>query len=171
MKRFLFSFLFFVLVILSGVEAYAQTWLWAKSAVGTIWDEGNSVSTDASGNVYVTGYFQSATITFGSITMTNSNSGWEEIFIVKYDSSGNALWAKSAGGSGNDYGQFVSIDANGNVFITGYFDSPQITFGSTILTNSTPTSTPFGYDNDIFIARSEERRVGKECRSRWSPYH
>ena len=21
------------------------------------------------------------------------------------------------------------------------------------------------------IARSEERRVGKECRSRWSPYH
>ena len=24
---------------------------------------------------------------------------------------------------------------------------------------------------DLFIARSEERRVGKECRSRWSPYH
>ena len=24
---------------------------------------------------------------------------------------------------------------------------------------------------DIEISRSEERRVGKECRSRWSPYH
>ena len=24
---------------------------------------------------------------------------------------------------------------------------------------------------DFFIIRSEERRVGKECRSRWSPYH
>ena len=23
----------------------------------------------------------------------------------------------------------------------------------------------------IFLKRSEERRVGKECRSRWSPYH
>ena len=23
----------------------------------------------------------------------------------------------------------------------------------------------------IFYLRSEERRVGKECRSRWSPYH
>ena len=23
----------------------------------------------------------------------------------------------------------------------------------------------------IFDRRSEERRVGKECRSRWSPYH
>ena len=25
--------------------------------------------------------------------------------------------------------------------------------------------------NFIVTARSEERRVGKECRSRWSPYH
>src|SRR2546429_2072804 len=24
---------------------------------------------------------------------------------------------------------------------------------------------------DLRIVRSEERRVGKECRSRWSPYH
>ena len=24
---------------------------------------------------------------------------------------------------------------------------------------------------DEIISRSEERRVGKECRSRWSPYH
>ena len=27
------------------------------------------------------------------------------------------------------------------------------------------------YQNGIYAARSEERRVGKECRSRWSPYH
>ena len=26
-------------------------------------------------------------------------------------------------------------------------------------------------DSGIIEARSEERRVGKECRSRWSPYH
>src|SRR2546425_11010169 len=24
---------------------------------------------------------------------------------------------------------------------------------------------------ELFVSRSEERRVGKECRSRWSPYH
>jgi len=28
----------------------------------------------------------------------------------------------------------------------------------------------YGIEN-IIINRSEERRVGKECRSRWSPYH
>ena len=27
------------------------------------------------------------------------------------------------------------------------------------------------YNNEEFVMRSEERRVGKECRSRWSPYH
>ena len=28
----------------------------------------------------------------------------------------------------------------------------------------------FGID-ELYAQRSEERRVGKECRSRWSPYH
>ena len=27
------------------------------------------------------------------------------------------------------------------------------------------------HDDDVLSSRSEERRVGKECRSRWSPYH
>ena len=27
------------------------------------------------------------------------------------------------------------------------------------------------FDDDVIFERSEERRVGKECRSRWSPYH
>ena len=26
-------------------------------------------------------------------------------------------------------------------------------------------------EDEMFFTRSEERRVGKECRSRWSPYH
>ena len=29
----------------------------------------------------------------------------------------------------------------------------------------------FSFDDDVALGRSEERRVGKECRSRWSPYH
>ena len=28
-----------------------------------------------------------------------------------------------------------------------------------------------GFRSDKELERSEERRVGKECRSRWSPYH
>ena len=29
----------------------------------------------------------------------------------------------------------------------------------------------FHYVDGKYLCRSEERRVGKECRSRWSPYH
>ena len=29
----------------------------------------------------------------------------------------------------------------------------------------------YSYQEDLQTTRSEERRVGKECRSRWSPYH
>src|SRR5256885_10108405 len=34
-----------------------------------------------------------------------------------------------------------------------------------------PTGTVNAATNTISVPRSEERRVGKECRSRWSPYH
>ena len=40
-------------------------------------------------------------------------------------------------------------------------------FGLTVLTKSDNVLR----DLDLFCRRSEERRVGKECRSRWSPYH
>ena len=33
------------------------------------------------------------------------------------------------------------------------------------------TQTHYNTNSELFIDRSEERRVGKECRSRWSPYH
>jgi hypothetical protein len=125
----------------------AQNCLWAKSAGGTNYDYGNSVSTDNNSNVFMTGSFQSSTITFGVNTLTNT--GGSDFFITKYDATGNVLWAKSIGGIGNDISNDVSTDATGNVYITGYFTSPTITFGSTTLTN---VDNSVNY-NDIFIAK------------------
>ncbi len=72
--------------------------LWAKSAGGTDWDEGNSVAVDAYGNIYVTGYFDSPTITFDSDNLTNAGN-WD-IFLVKYDASGTVTVGKKCLGSG-----------------------------------------------------------------------
>ena len=123
--------------------------LWAKSAGGNDYDLGNSITTDASGNVFITGMFESDTITFGTTVLTNAdNTGlYEDIFIAKYDTNGNLLWAKSAGGTAADVSNSVATDTNGNVFITGYFHSPAITFGSTTLTNTTAL-----YE-DVFIVK------------------
>ncbi|MFA4852230.1 MAG: SBBP repeat-containing protein [Bacteroidales bacterium] len=108
--------------------------LWAKSAGGTDYDVAYSVAVDVSGNAYVVGCFNSSTLTFGSTTLTNA--GYENIFLVKYDAGGNVLWAKSAGGTGSDGANSVAVDASGNTYLTGYFLSSTITFGSTTLTNA-----------------------------------
>lgn len=125
-----------LLIILSG-QVNGQNWQWAKSADGhnSSYDEGSSCATDTAGNVFVTGYFSSPTMTFGSYTLTNAGSSYN-VFLAKYDANGNVLWAKSAGGSGADQGISVCTDAAGNVFLTGGFQSPTITFGTYTLTNT-----------------------------------
>jgi hypothetical protein len=107
--------------------------LWAKGAGGIASDYARSVSTDASGNSYITGYFKSPSITFGAYTLTNTGS--QNVFLTKYDTNGNVLWAKSSIGTGSDEGTSVSTDASGNAFVTGYFQGPTITFGTYTLTN------------------------------------
>jgi hypothetical protein len=126
--------LVFALVITGMVNAQVPNWGWAKSASGSADDWGNSVSTDANGNVLVTGYFNSPTLSFGTTVLTNA--GNIDIFIVKYDYNGNLLWAKSAGGVGYDDGRSIATDASGNVFVTGFFESPTLAFDTTVLTNA-----------------------------------
>lgn len=65
------------------IQAQAPEWLWAKSAGGKNSDQGQSICADASGNILVTGYFDSPSITFGYATLINS--GGSDIYIAKYD--------------------------------------------------------------------------------------
>jgi len=109
--------------------------LWAERAEGINSAEGYGISSVANGNFYLAGYFNTSTITFGSYTLTNN--GTDNIFVVKYDSAGNVLWARSAGGTGEDISYALTTDAIGNAYVTGYFTSSSITFGSTTLVNST----------------------------------
>ena len=117
--------------------------VWVKQAGsnGNFGDEGRGISVDANGNSYVTGYFAD-TAKFGTTKLTSY--GGRDIYIAKYDLNGKFLWAKNAGGTGDDFGQGISIDANGNSYITGYFTNTA-KFGATPLT---------GYGGrDIFIAK------------------
>ncbi len=88
-------------------------------------DQGRSIAADAAGNIYVTGYF-SGTVDFdpgtGEVYLKSTAS--ENIFIAKYDASGNYIYAKAmAGGLGNgDRGNSIALDNSGNIYITGSFD-------------------------------------------------
>ncbi|MEI6490059.1 MAG: hypothetical protein WCP52_13900, partial [Bacteroidota bacterium] len=107
--------------------------LWAKSAGGNSQDLANSLAVDASGNIFMAGNFYSTTITFGTSTFTNAGS--DDVFLTKYDNNGNVIWARNAGGPGDDWATSVALDVNGNPYLAGYFPSPTITFGSSTLTN------------------------------------
>ena len=119
--------------------------IWAKTAGGTNIDVGTGVATDVFGNIYVTGYFSSDSITFGATTLINVNPVGQDIFLVKYDGNGNVQWAESFGSSGYDEGLGITTDALGNVYITGYFSSPTINFGATSLNNTG--------SHDMFVAK------------------
>jgi hypothetical protein len=111
--------------------------LWAKDAGGSSSDVGYGLAVDIDKNVYVTGHFTSTTLDFDTVSVTNTTTSiYDDMFLVKYDSTGNALWAKAAGGTDNDWSFGVTLDASKNVYIAGMFRSPTVTFGSAILTNN-----------------------------------
>jgi gliding motility-associated-like protein len=125
--------------------------LWAKSAGGNGFEKSCSIACDTSGNVYITGAYSSAAISFGSFTLNNAGFMLEDIFIAKYDTQGNVLWAKSIGGYLPDIGSSITTDRFNNVFVSGGFNSPSVSFGSINLTNTSPNPLP--NDFDIFIAK------------------
>ncbi len=111
--------------------------LWAKSAVGKGNEQANSIATDPTGNVFVTGYFTSDTLIFGADTLTLSGRGLfaKAMFLVKYDALGNVLWARTAYAADTAIvdGVRVTTDATGNVFVTGIFQSRALYFGADTL--------------------------------------
>jgi gliding motility-associated-like protein len=96
---------------------------WAKSFGGASTEAAVQARTDASGNVYVAGYFNSSTVDFdpGPGTVNLSSVGSQDAFICKFNSDGNLLWARSFGGSSADYVSDIEIDNSGNIYATGYF--------------------------------------------------
>ncbi len=137
-----------IIIFAFAENLFAQIpgWKWARSATGTSYDQSSTVAADAAGNVIVSGYFASDSIIIGSVILYNNTPGFDDMFIAKYDSSGNFLWAQSAGGSMDDKGFSVTTDAAGNVYLTGYFYSPTITIGTYTFTNA-------GNVGDIFIVK------------------
>src|ERR1019366_2671032 len=67
--------IFCCFLYISPSFSQSVNWQWAKSSTGPGYQEGNSVGTDQDGNVYITGYFHGAFITFDSTTLLNAAYG------------------------------------------------------------------------------------------------
>ena len=123
----LYKVLFFLLVSLIGNKCIGQSWQWAIKDSG-IGGYGQAICTDSAGNSYITGnilkgvYFNSC----GTIS-----TGFLNVFVAKYDNSGNCVWVKDAGGTASSGvgGSGIAVDKHGNIFVTGG-SSDSIFFGA-----------------------------------------
>ncbi|MBI3248433.1 MAG: SBBP repeat-containing protein [Deltaproteobacteria bacterium] len=147
-----------------AVAKFAPTGLliWVKRAGGEGTNEGHALTVDSSGNSYVTGFFQN-TATFGpgevNETTFIAQGGNADVFIAKYDPNGDLLWAKQAGsgigdegvGSFAEQGLGIGLDGNGDVYVTGFFQSPSVVFGPSEAGQTVITVQ--GGGKEIFLAK------------------
>jgi hypothetical protein len=108
--------------------------IWLRIAGGIGSNAVYLCATDDAGNTYITGRYANS-VSFGTITLTNVQPTVYHIYIAKYDSSGNVLWARSAGeaGSNPDMTWAIHIDNSANVYIAGNVQTDTIPLDSDTL--------------------------------------
>ncbi len=144
-------FLFFILSTTSFLFGQNPDFKWVGKIGSPSQDGGNSIARDAAGNVYITGFFE-GTSDFDPgpavATLTCLNN-WRQIYFAKYDPNGNFLWAKELGGTADDECYSITLDANNNVYITGYFEGTNVDFD----TGSGTYTLSSNYGEDAFLAK------------------
>lgn len=96
--------------------------IWVKQLKGIDNQNITDIVLDQAGNMVVTGTFW-GNIVFDANTMFQTAPDIPKIFIARYDQNGNFLWAGQMGGDEFDYGAGLDLDAQGNIYTTGYFYS------------------------------------------------
>lgn len=100
---------------------------WVRSATtAPSYSSLTAIAVDSSGNIYAVGYLNgngSFTFTPG-VSVAGAASVTPNALLVKYDASGNAIWARSTTSAGIG-SQFlgVAVDSLGNIYAVGYLNS------------------------------------------------
>ncbi|MEM9921258.1 MAG: SBBP repeat-containing protein [Bacteroidota bacterium] len=123
--------------------------VWAKQ-VGGSFVRGRSISTDADGAVYTTGFFRSFTdFDPGAGTFQlNSTGAFDDMFIHKLSADGDFVWAKQLTCSDSE-GYGIQIDANNSIYATGFFKGT-IDFDPS---DKVQTAASNAGSDDIFIVK------------------
>ncbi|UOG74217.1 T9SS type A sorting domain-containing protein [Hymenobacter tibetensis] len=126
-----------LLLLIASPQAQAQAPAWQPVVMGNqisnaSYSNINATTTDASGNVYSTGYFRGVAH-FGSITLTSAGS--YDAFVVKWSPTAGYVWAQRMGGAANEVATAVAVNGT-SVYVAGTFEGPVVQFGATTLTNN-----------------------------------
>jgi len=101
------------------INPSGSAYLYVTYLGGNNVDEAYGIATDTSGNAYLTGWTQSTNFPMQS-PIRGSNAGGVDGFVTKLNPAGSALvYSTYLGGTGNDYGTAIAVDASSNAFVTG----------------------------------------------------
>jgi hypothetical protein len=139
-----------------GSDAFVAKWGTSGALVystyfgGSRDDAGRAVALDAAGNVYITGETSSPNLPTLNALQTTFGGGSDlvtDAFVAKLNPTATAIsFSSFLGGSSNDFGKAITVDANGNAYITGSTGS-----------NDFPTAAPLTATRpgllDAFVAK------------------
>lgn len=86
--------------------------IWLRQFGTTAFDEAYGVTTDSAGNVYATGWTQG--------DLGGPNAGLYDIWLVKYNTAGDRIWARQFGTSEYEFAWDIDVDSNNNLYVTGW---------------------------------------------------
>lgn len=122
--------------------------VWIKQIGGGQEESAKQLEIDKFKNVFLCGTFNTksgSTVDFLGITLKTPGS--TDVFMVKFNNQGKAVFAKTFSGTGTDYGSAIKADTMQNVYIAGSY------VGSITLDATVPSNTAIG-TSDIFIYKS-----------------
>ena len=89
---------------------------WTRMLGSTVFDYCYGVALDGSENVYAAGHSYG---NFDGLANTDGSGATEDVFLVKFNSSGTKQWSVFHGGTGNDVASGLAVDTSGNAYIAG----------------------------------------------------
>jgi len=93
---------------------------------------GLSPAVSSRDGLYVTGRFASSALDLGGGAL--GNAGGADAFLLNLDPNGSHVWSSSFGGEANDMANSIAPGAEGDLFVTGSFESDTMSFGDAVLT-------------------------------------
>jgi hypothetical protein len=141
--------LFSILAMIFSLNLFSQGapgYAWVRNSTNGPYVSYTSVAVDKANHyIYCAGSFDAGYIDFGTGHQYNASIGSKDIFLVKYDESGNVIWAKSFGGLRDDVAMGIACDNAGNIFVCGYYNSDTLTLAGTTLTDTSSTQLDYSF--------------------------
>ena len=133
--------------------------VWAKNVVEDC-DNIGCLGIDASGNLYVTEDFIQDSITIGTTKIFNNGIS---IFIAKFNTSGNAIWAKSIGNQSVVNQPTLAVTSNDKIYLYGVYSADSLIIGNDTISGGSSFLTKFDINGTLIWAKNLDD--GVRCNS------